>query len=125
MINRFATHFRSALVGKLICSLLLVILLGGALPARSTNGTARVRGLVLRQGSGGNYPASYIQVTIAPYSSPAQRSGMYTGSDGMYYFDVAMGDYILEVWQSKDRSVKKFLINANKERVDVAPIVLP
>lgn len=117
MLRRLQEQISLKLIIKPVFVLLFTGLLGGAAFGQNV----RVRGLVRRQGQ----PAAYVLVTLAPEAEPNRRTEVYTGSDGMYYFYVPRGTFILEVWQSKNRSVGKFRLNVDKEKVDVAVIDLP
>jgi hypothetical protein len=84
-----------------------------------------VRGKIERGGDKKIYPASYVRVTLAPESKRTKRITAYTGSDGMFYFrNVAKGGYILEVWNTEGKAIKKYSVRADREFVDIAPIKL-
>lgn len=119
---------KSGVILKAALFLLLAGLTGGpssASPARRGDLYARVRGLIQHKGEARNFPAAYVRVTIAPKITPDRRSATYTDGDGMYYFTVPMGGYILEVWKTDNKADEKYLIQVDKEKVDIAPIVLP
>ena len=106
---------------ELIIKPVFVLILAALLSGSALGQNARVRGLVRCQGQ----PAAYVLVTLTPEAAPDRRTEVYTGSDGMYYFYVPRGTFILEVWQSKNRSVGKFRLNVDKDKVYVAIIDLP
>lgn len=80
---------------------------------------AKVRGRVVRTGKSSNYPAAYVRVTIAPHAAKDSRKSVYTGSDGMFYFLVKSGNYILEVWNSDNKSVASYSVRVDKPNVDL------
>ena len=89
----------------------------------------KVRGRVDRKGNSGSYPAGHVKVTIVPRSADGDERAatlVYTGTDGMYYFQVPTGTYVLRVWVS-DKESKPFLIDVKgaQAQYDVSPIVIP
>ncbi len=74
---------------------LLVILLTISSPAYSQV----VRGMLLRVGPHGPYPAVNVLLTLFSPSMGKRSAPSYTGRDGMYYFyNVPRGQYLLEIW---------------------------
>jgi len=87
-----------------------------------------VRGKIERQGRP-NYPAAYVPVQLSREID--ERSGSkraflaYTGPDGLYYFRVAPGRYVLKV-KISDTESKRYKIEVRDRRtVDVGVIVIP
>ena len=91
---------------------------------------SQVRGHVMRKGKMGNYPAVSVRVTLIPYAYVVQgrtqgNSNLaYTDSEGLFYFNVTPGKYLLKVW-ANDKESKDFLIDADRENVDHAAITVP
>jgi hypothetical protein len=88
---------------------------------------ATVRGRIDKKGNVRTYPAAYVKVTLTPraYKDDMEHTMLvYTGPDGMYYFNVPPGSYILRIWLN-DKQSKDYLIEVrNQKYVDVAPIVI-
>ncbi len=84
-----------------------------------------VRGRLDREGSSGPYPAAYVKVTL--YAPDIGRSSpVYTGSDGMYYFyNVPPGDYILEIWRNRAKTITYSIQILNEPYTDIPSILIP
>jgi hypothetical protein len=111
------------LVRKLSLLVALVVFLFAVLSmaAQNTkpNQVSKVRGRVARKGSSGNYPVAYVRVTLAPRAMKDRRQSVYTGSDGMFYFFVRPGSYILEVWDSENKSIAGYYVRVDRPNVDL------
>lgn len=91
----------------------------------SAQTTSTVRGKIERKGDKKIYPAAYVRVTLTPQGKSTSRISVYTGADGMYYFrNVALGAYILEVWNAESKAIRRYHIKADREYIDVAPILI-
>jgi hypothetical protein len=102
---------------------LMVSALGATLTG--AQGTT-VRGRLYRRGPRGEYyPAPSIGVRLT-HSYHGASSMSYTDNQGMYYLtNVPPGDFVLEVWLSKD-NVMRFTIRALPQPfTDIAPIQVP
>lgn|SRR5688572_22034532 len=86
-----------------------------------------VRGKIERQSSPRNYPAPRVRVTLAPANDPSRTETAYTGTDGMYYFEnVALGEYVLNIWNSQNQAVRTYMIVAKgKKYTDIKPVAIP
>jgi hypothetical protein len=81
---------------------------------------ATVRGKIARNAG---YPISYMKVSLR--GTKVSFSPIYTGSDGMYYFkNVAAGDYVLEIWNRKDRP-SSYKIQVREPTTEVPLIRIP
>ena len=118
--------------------IILILLLGTLAPpfASAASGQrahtasaqqAIVRGKVERKGKSGNYPASYVRVTLAPSDARSDVNSVYTGSDGMFHFrKVPPGTYVLEIWGSQETVILRFSIKvSNRPYTDLEPIIIP
>jgi hypothetical protein len=90
---------------------------------------ALVRGKIERQGKP-NYPAAYVPVELIRKTDEVQGLGekrrllAYTGPDGVYYFRVAPGSYVLKV-KISDKESKSYLIQVKAQKtVEVGLIVI-
>ncbi len=105
---------------------LLAIACSAAAASPAQAGT--VRGQLYRVVYGRSYPASYVAVTLfngrVGRSSPA-----YSDAQGMYYLlNAPPGQYVLEVWWSRDPRVAPMTFNIvvnNTPFTDIAPIRVP
>jgi len=108
--------------------LMTMLLLLGAFAgiAESQQPRTTVRGQILHMGPDGRwYPAPGLAVTL--YSRTfGQSLPAYTGPDGMYYiYNVALGDYTLEVWVRRDSPLIYRIAVWNMPYNDIRPIELP
>lgn len=87
------------------------------------NENATVRGMIQFRGSSAPYAAPHIKVTLAPVGSGPRPATAYSGTDGMYYFSVPAGTYLLQIWQ-RDKPVRTFRIPVNQKFVNLAVILL-
>ncbi len=108
-----------------VCLLALSVLPEKPAPIAAQSKTSLVRGRIDRKGQSRTYPAAYVRVTLAPEASKERRTSAYTGNDGMFYFRVPQGNYILEIWTSGNTATMKYRIQVKKEFFDLAPIVIP
>jgi hypothetical protein len=96
--------------------------------AEAEAAAGNVRGLLLRRGPQGVYPASGIAVTVYAQQMGRSQPG-YSGSDGMYYlYNVPAGRYYLEIWAhgfSSRPLVFEILITDQQQFTDVAPVTVP
>lgn len=86
--------------------------------------SATVRGRLVC--NGGNLPATGVAVTV--FSQQFGRSSaFFTGGDGMYYFTVPAGQYVLEVWLSKQSPAptNTYPVFINDPMTDFPPVYLP
>ncbi|MBI3048402.1 MAG: carboxypeptidase regulatory-like domain-containing protein [Acidobacteria bacterium] len=87
-----------------------------------------VRGLLLRRGPQGTYPAAGIAVTVYAQQLGRSRPG-YSGSDGMYYlYNVPAGWYYLEIWAhgfGNPPLVFQIFVNDQQPFTDVTPVTVP
>ncbi len=85
-----------------------------------------VRGRLLRQGPGGQYPATGVTVTVlATRSNLGRSAAVYSGSDGMYYlYNIPGGAYQLEIWTSKTQHLTYNITVRNDGFTDISPIVI-
>lgn len=87
-----------------------------------------VRGLLLRQGPRGSYPAAGIAVTVYAQQIGRSHPG-YSGSDGMFYlYNIPAGWYYLEIWvhgSGNPPLVFQILVNDQQPFTDVAPVTVP
>lgn len=107
---------RLALVGAALLTL-----------AQTLFAASTVRGRLLRQGPGGQYPAAGVQVTVYAVGSRLGRSApAYSGSDGMYYlYNIPGGAYQLDIWMSQRQHLTYNISVRNDGFTDIAPIVIP
>ena len=112
--------FLTVLVAVVFSANTVSSLSAGALVQTVKNST--VRGRIERQVENKTYPAAYVRVTLAPQANRTRRTTSYTGSDGMYYFRVQPGTYVLEVWDAEGKAVAKYTIKASREYVDISPL---
>jgi hypothetical protein len=89
-----------------------------------------VRGKIERQGRP-NYPAAYVPVELSREidelrGSSSKRGFLaYTGPDGLYYFRVAPGKYVLKI-KISDKESKRYKIEVkDRKSVEVGVIVIP
>ena len=111
---------------RLLRIVAFVVLFIGVMAAESFAGN--VRGLLLRRGPQGEYPAAGIAVTV--YAQHMGRSGAgYSGSDGMYYlYNVPAGTYYLEVWAhgyGNQPIIFQISVNDRQQFTDIAPVTVP
>ena len=88
-------------------------------------GGSTVRGVLVRQGPKGDYPAAGVEVTLLAVGSNLGRSPKaYSGSDGMYYIrNVPSGKYKLELWVDKLPLTYDIAVDRSPY-TDVAPIII-
>ncbi len=87
------------------------------------NENATVRGMIQFRGTGAPYAAPHVKVTLAPVGSGPRPAAAYSGTDGMYYFSVPAGTYLLQIWQ-RDKPARTFKIPVNQKFVNLAVILL-
>lgn len=96
--------------------------------AAAESAAGNVRGLLLRRGPQGNYPAEGIAVTVYAQQMGRSRPG-FSGSDGMYYlYNVPAGPYYLEVWAhgfGNPPIVFQIFVDDRRQFTDVAPLTVP
>lgn len=85
---------------------------------------ATVRGRLLC--NGGQLPATGIAVTLINPQG-ARTTPSYTGGDGMYYFTVPSGAYVLEIWLSRTSNMptNTFNVFVSEPVTDFPPQVMP
>ncbi len=117
---------QSSKVYRLWVVLLFIVIIVSAEAPVVAQKTFRVRGRIERMGdSGKKYPATYTRVTIKARASKRWMLGVYTGSDGMFYFYVEPGDYSLQILGSDSKPIATYYLQVKKTNVDLAPILLP
>jgi hypothetical protein len=97
-------------------------------PFPQTQQIVLVRGKVERQGRP-NYPAAYVPVELSREIDELKGSKRaflaYTGPDGLYYFRVAPGKYVLKI-KISDKEAKRYKIEVkDRKNVEVGLIVIP
>ena len=96
--------------------------------AAAESAAGNVRGLLLRRGPQGAYPAEGIAVTVYVQQLGRSRPG-FSGSDGMYYlYNVPAGQYFLEIWAhgfSNPPIVFQIVVDDRLPFTDVAPVTVP
>ena len=104
------------------------IVLGYTLVAAANSFAGNVRGLLLRQGPQGTYPAGGIAVTVYTPQMGRSRPG-YSGSDGMYYlYNIPAGTYYMEIWaygHGNRPLVFQILVSDQQQFTDIAPVTVP
>jgi hypothetical protein len=108
---------------SLLSSLLLFLLL---FVAQASAYAGTVRGVLLRRdGSGNQYAAPYIKVSLN--NEERGRSALaYSGTDGMYYlYNVPAGDYLLEIWLTPTKPLRYKISVSDQPYTDIAQIFIP
>jgi hypothetical protein len=116
---------RTKLNSVWVVFLFTIIIVAGGLPAVAQK-PLRLRGRIERTGdSKKNYPAAYTRVTLSPRGIKTRLFGTYTGSDGMFYFYVSPGNYVLQVLGQDSKPIATYYVQVKDKNVDLNPIVLP
>ena len=114
------------LIRKSTLLMSFVVLLVAIQFAASHSPVAKVRGKVVRRGNTGVYPVPYVRVTLTPSGTKEISQSVYTGSDGMFYFNgVRYGNYAVDVWNVQNQSIKNVPVRVNKVNVVVRDVMIP
>lgn len=109
------------MIAKLSRALILcAFLIAGSIGAFG----ATVRGRLLC--NGGQLPATGIAVTLINQQG-ARTTPFFTGGDGMFYFTVPPGPYVLEIWLSRSTNMptNTYNIFVSEPITDLPPLVMP
>jgi hypothetical protein len=89
--------------------------------------SANLQGKFNRFGPLGILPASFVPVTLHPIPDKKVLKTVYSGSDGMYYFNnIVPGDYILKIWVKgfRNKSLNYKVHVFEWEYTNIKPIVI-